>query len=68
MFELRGVLFEKRWGYNFYAEESIYHWVFRRIILLICQWFYLSISVANNVTRILTKIKTSIKTVWDPIK
>lgn len=61
-------LFEKRWGYNFYAEQAMYHWVFRRRIFLFCRWLHLPISVANNVTRIAAKIKTTIKPVWDPLK
>lgn len=60
-------LFEQRWGYNFYAEQAMYHWVFRRRIFLICRWLFLPISVANIVTRIAGKIKTTIKPVWDPI-
>jgi len=61
-------LFEKRWGYNFYAEQSMYHWVFRRRIFLFCRWLHFPISVANNITRIAAKIKTSLKPVWDPLK
>ena len=60
-------LFEKRWGYNFYAEQSMYHWVFRRRIFLFCRWLHLPIGAANNITRIAAKIKTTFKPVWDPI-
>ncbi|SET36649.1 glycosyltransferase [Thalassotalea agarivorans] len=61
-------LFEERWGYNFYAEQAMYHWVFRRKIFLFCRWLHLPISLANTITRVLAKIKTSIKPVWDPLK
>lgn len=61
-------LFESRWGYNFYSEQSIYHWVFRRKIFLFCRWLFLPISLSNLVTRIAAKIKTLIKPVWDPLK
>jgi hypothetical protein len=59
-------LFEKRWGYNFYAEQAMYHWVFRRRIFLFCRWLHLPISIANNITRVAAKIKTTFKPVWDP--
>lgn len=61
-------LFEKRWGYNFYAEQAMYHWVFRRRIFLFCRWLHLPIGVANNITRVAAKIKTTLKPVWDPLK
>jgi len=61
-------LFEERWGYKFYAEQAMYHWVFRRRIFLFCRWLHLPISVANNVTRLCAKIKTIIKPVWDPLE
>jgi hypothetical protein len=61
-------LFEERWGYKFYAEQAMYHWVFRRRIFLFCRWLYLPIAVANNVTRVFAKIKTIIRPVWDPLK
>jgi len=61
-------LFEERWGYKFYAEEAMYHWVFRRRIFLFCRWLHLPISLSNNITRIVAKLKTMIKPVWDPIK
>jgi len=61
-------LFEQRWGHNFYSEQSMYHWVFRRRIFLFCRWLHLPIPVANNITRICAKIKTTFKPVWDPLK
>ncbi|MGB1262275.1 MAG: glycosyltransferase family 2 protein [Cognaticolwellia sp.] len=61
-------LFEQRWGYNFYAEQAMYHWVFRRRVFLYCRWLHIPIYVANQITRVLAKIKTLIKPVWDPVK
>jgi len=61
-------LFEKRWRYNFYAEQAMYHWVFRRKVFLFCRWLYIPISGANLITRVFAKIKTTMKPVWDPIE
>ena len=61
-------LFEQRWGYNFYAEQAMYHWVFRRRIFLFSRWLHLPIGIANNITRLFSKIKTIFKPVWDPLK
>lgn len=61
-------LFEQRWGYNFYSEQAMYHWVFRRKVFLYCRWLHIPISLANQVTRIFAKIKTLIKPVWDPVR
>jgi hypothetical protein len=61
-------LFEQRWGYNFYAEQAMYHWVFRRRVFLYSRWLHLPISLANQITRIFAKIKTLIKPVWDPVE
>ncbi|AWL11652.1 hypothetical protein HMF8227_01171 [Saliniradius amylolyticus] len=60
-------LFESRWGYNFYAEQAMYHWVFRRKIFLLCRWLYLPIPIANTVTRLVGKVKTLFTPVWDPL-
>ena len=60
-------LFEQRWGYNFYAEQAMYHWVFRRRIFLYCRWLHIPIGLANQITRVFAKIKTLIKPVWDPV-
>lgn len=60
-------LFEQRWHYNFYAEQAMYHWVFRRKVFLVCRWLYLPISVSNKVVRVLAKLKTLIKPVWNPL-
>jgi len=61
-------LFEQRWGYNFYAEQAMYHWVFRRRVFLYCRWLHIPISLSNQITRVFAKIKTLIKPVWDPMK
>lgn len=61
-------LFEKRWSYNFYAEQAMYHWVFRRRIFLYSRWLHIPIGLANQITRVFAKIKTMIKPVWDPVK
>ncbi|MEW9798974.1 glycosyltransferase family 2 protein [Alteromonas sp. CYL-A6] len=61
-------LFEERWGYKFYAEQAMYHWVFRRKIFLFCRWLHLPISTSNLITRVFAKLKTMIKPVWDPVK
>lgn len=61
-------LFEKRWRYNFYAEQAMYHWVFRRRIFLYSRWLHIPIGLANQITRVFAKIKTMIKPVWDPVK
>lgn len=61
-------LFEQRWGYNFYSEQAMYHWVFRRKVFLYCRWLHIPIGIANQVTRIFAKIKTLIKPVWDPVR
>lgn len=60
-------LFEQRWHYNFYAEQAMYHWVFRRKVFLVCRWLYLPISVSNKVVRVVAKLKTLIKPVWNPL-
>ena len=59
--------FKKRWGYDFYSEQAMYHWVFRRKIFLICRWLYLPVPVANLITRIAAKLKSTINPVWDPL-
>jgi GT2 family glycosyltransferase len=60
-------LFERRWHYNFYAEHAMYHWVFRRKVFLICRWLYLPVTVSNKVVRVLAKLKSLIKPVWNPL-
>jgi GT2 family glycosyltransferase len=60
-------LFEQRWHYNFYAEQAMYHWVFRRKIFLLCRWLYIPIGLSNKIVRVFAKLKTLFKPVWDPL-
>lgn len=60
-------LFEQRWHYNFYAEQAMYHWVFRRKVFLLCRWLYIPISLSNKIVRVFAKLKTMIKPVWNPL-
>ena len=55
-------------GVIIYAEQAMYHWVFRRRIFLFSRWLHLPIGIANNITRLFSKIKTIFKPVWDPLK
>ncbi|PHR83647.1 MAG: hypothetical protein COA59_11165 [Colwellia sp.] len=57
--------FEKRWGYNFYSEQSIYNWVFRRKAFLICRFFFIPIPLANKITGLCKRIFCKD---WDPLK
>ncbi|MBL4820881.1 MAG: glycosyltransferase [Gammaproteobacteria bacterium] len=61
-------LFEKRWGYKFYSEESIYNWAIRRKIFLILRWLYLPISVANKIDRIYFGLRRRLFPIWDPLE
>lgn len=61
-------LFEQRWGYRFYSEESIYNWASRRRLFLIMRWLFLPISVANGVDRIISGIKRRVAPIWDPLE
>lgn len=61
-------LFEKRWGYKFYSEESTYNWAARRRLFLILKWLYLPTSVANKIDRLISAIRRRIIPVWDPLK
>ena len=60
-------LFEKRWGYRFYSEESIYNWVFRRRLFLLLRWLYLPIIVVNGIDRLITAVKRRLFPTWDPL-
>lgn len=60
-------LFEQRWHYNFYAEQAMYHWVFRRKVFLLCRWLHIPISLSNKVVRLVAKVKTLFKPVWNPL-
>jgi len=57
-------LFEKRWGYNFYSEQSIKNWSIRRKVFSIARWFYLPISIADLITRAYHKFFLKD---WDPL-
>ena len=61
-------LFEKRWGYKFYSEESIYNWAMRRRIFLVLRWMYLPIKVANVIDRVFFSLRRKFFPIWDPIK
>jgi len=56
--------FEKRWGYNFYSEQSIYNWVFRRKVFLICRFLFIPIPLANKITGLCKRIFCKD---WDPL-
>ncbi len=60
-------LFEKRWGYSFYSEKSIYNWARRRRRFLIMRWLYLPIPVANFLDKIVSAIQRRVRPIWDPL-
>lgn len=60
-------LFEKRWGYRFYSEPSIYNWANRRRIFLVLRWAYLPIGLANIIDRLISAFKRRFSPIWDPI-
>lgn len=57
-------IFEKRWGYKFYSEQSIYNWVFRRKVFLICRFFFIPIPIANKITGLCRRLFCK---EWDPL-
>ena len=57
-------LFEKRWGYNFYSEQSMYNWVVRRKAFLVARWFGLPIGASNRVAGV---VKRFFCRDWDPV-
>ncbi len=61
-------LFEKRWGYRFYSEESIYNWAIRRRLFLLLRWFHLPISIANKLDGVFSGIRRRMFPIWDPLK
>lgn len=65
--EFSSRLFEQRWGYKFYSEQSIYNWAFRRRLFLVLRWIRLPIGAANIVDRIVFGIKRRLFPIWDPI-
>ncbi|TLU65778.1 glycosyltransferase family 2 protein [Thalassotalea litorea] len=60
--------FERRWGLNFYSEDAMYLWVFRRRIFLICRWLYLPIPVANKITGAAARIYNWFNPINEPLK
>lgn len=61
-------LFEKRWGYKFYSEQSIYNWAIRRRIFLLLRWLHLPIVVANFIDRIFFGLRRRLFPIWDPLE
>ncbi len=57
-------MFEKRWGYKFYSEQSIYNWVFRRKVFLLCRFLFIPIPLANKITGLCRRIFCK---EWDPL-
>lgn len=57
-------LFERRWGYNFYSEQSMYNWVVRRKAFLVARWLRAPISIANRATQVAKKLFCKD---WDPL-
>ncbi len=57
-------LFEKRWGYNFYSEQSMYNWVVRRKAFLVSRWLHAPIGIANRMTQVAKKLFCKD---WDPL-
>lgn len=61
-------LFEKRWGYKFYSEESIYNWAIRRRLFLLLRWMYIPNSIANKIDRIYSALRRRLFPIWDPLE
>ena len=61
-------LFEKRWGYKWYAEQAIYNWCARRRLYILLRWLYIPIPVANVIDRLLGGIRRRTSPIWDPVK
>ena len=57
-------LFERRWGYRFYSEQSMYNWVVRRKAFLVARWFGLPIGASNRVAGV---VKRFFCRDWDPV-
>lgn len=58
-------IFEKRWGYKFYSEQSIYNWAFRRKVFLLCRFCFIPIPLANKITGLCRRIFCK---EWDPLE
>lgn len=61
-------LFEKRWGYNFYSEQSIYNWAIRRRLFLILRWLHIPNSLANKIDKVFFALRRRLFPIWDPLK
>jgi hypothetical protein len=61
-------LFEKRWGYKFYSEYSIYNWAIRRRLFLLMRWLCIPIGLANKIDRLFMAVRRRVAPIWDPIK
>ncbi len=61
-------LFEKRWGYKFYSEESIYNWAIRRRLFLLLRWMHLPIFLANKIDKVFFSIRRRLFPIWDPLE
>lgn len=57
-------LFERRWGYRFYSEQSMYNWVVRRKTFLIARWLWLPNRIANPLTSVAKRVLCRD---WDPL-
>ncbi|NLG60025.1 MAG: glycosyltransferase family 2 protein [Gammaproteobacteria bacterium] len=57
-------LFERRWGYNFYSEQSMYNWVVRRKAFLVSRWLGAPIGLSNLATQVVKKLFCKD---WDPL-
>lgn len=57
-------LFEQRWGFRFYSEQSMYNWVVRRKTYLVSRWLGLPSGAANLATRVVKKLFCRD---WDPL-
>lgn len=60
-------LFQQRWGYRFYSEESIYNWAIRRRLFLLLRWMYLPIGIANSIDRLFFAVRRRVAPIWDPL-
>lgn len=61
-------LFEKRWGYKWYAEQSVYFWCMRRRIYMLLRWLNIPISIADIIDRVVSGIKRKLFPIWDPLE
>jgi len=59
------ILFEKRWGYRFYAEKAMYVWVFRRKVFLISRFIHMPIWISNKLSGLFKRLFCKD---WDPVK